>query len=382
MPELQLKPGKGPRALHGHPWAYASDVKGLLPDAANGKAVELKDSRGKSLGMGLYNGHSQIVWRRYSRDAVKLDAAYLESAIGAAIERRSDDAFRRVVWSEADGLPGLVVDQFADVLVVQLLTLGMDDRRAEIEAALEKHLSPREIIYRNDAPSRQHEGLRMETTTRSGERLPAQWFEIDGVAYYLDLYAGQKTGFYLDQRREHLRIAGLANGRRVLDAFCNQGAFGLQCAKAGAASVLALDISADCIKATKLNAGKNQLTVEAQEANVFDWFTQNRDGQFDLIVLDPPSFARNKKAVAGALRGYKELNLRAMRLLSPGGILASYSCSANVGLNEFLDVAQQAAADAKRDVRLMEITGQPADHPALLNMPESHYLKGMVLEVR
>lgn len=382
LPALKLKPGKGPRALLGHPWAYASDVKELLPHDADGQPVELKDSRGRSLGAGLYNGQSQIVWRRFSRDVEPLDRGFIDAAISAAIARRSDDRFRRVVWSEADNLPGLVVDQFGDVLVVQLLTLGMDQRSAEIEAVLSERLSPREIIFRNDAPTRQHEGLELEVRSRSGERLQGEWFEIDGVEYFLDLFAGQKTGFFLDQREEHARIAALAKGRRVLDAFCNQGAFGLRCAQAGAASVLAIDISPECAQATKLNAGKNQLAVEVEQANMFDWFTEHREAQFDLIVLDPPSFARNKKSLGGALRGYKELNLRALRLLSPGGILATYSCSQNVGLDKFLEVAQQAASDARRDVRLVEITGQPADHPALLNMPESHYLKGLILEAR
>lgn len=379
---LQLKPGNAPRALKGHPWAYASDVKELLPPKFDGQAVELREARGRSLGSGLYNGQSQIVWRRFSREVVALDRAFLEQAIAAAIARRPHEAFRRVVWSEADSLPGLVVDQFNDVLVVQLLTLGMDQRKADIEAALTAQLSPREIVYRNDAPTRQHEGLLLEASTRSGERLQGEWFAIDGVEYFLDLFAGQKTGFYLDQRREHLRIAALAKGRRVLDAFCNQGAFGLQCAKAGAASVLAVDISPECAQATKMNAGKNQLDLAVEQANVFDWFTENRTAAFDLIVLDPPSFARNKKSLGGALRGYKELNLRALRLLSPGGILATYSCSQNVGLEKFIEVAQEAASDARRDVRLIEITGQPVDHPALLNMPESHYLKGLILEAR
>lgn len=382
LPALQLKPGKGPRALQGHPWAYASDVKELLPREADGQAVELKDSRGRSLGAGLYNGHSQIVWRRFSREAKPLDRNFLEAALDAALERRVDEPFRRIVWSEADNLPGLVVDQFGDVLVVQLLTLGMDQRTGDIESVLAGRLNPREIIYRNDAPSRAHEGLKQEVRSRSGDRLPAEWFTIDGVAYFLDLFAGQKTGFFLDQRGEHAHVASMAKGRRVLDAFCNQGAFGLRCAQAGAASVLAIDISPECVQATKMNAGKNQLSVEAQQANMFDWFTDNRDAQFDLIVLDPPSFARNKKSLGGALRGYKELNLRALRLLSPGGILATYACSQNVGLDKFIEVAQEAVSDARRDVRLVEVTGQPADHPALLNMPESHYLKGLILEVR
>ncbi|MEO0795614.1 MAG: class I SAM-dependent rRNA methyltransferase [Verrucomicrobiota bacterium] len=382
LPSIQLKPGKGPRATQGHPWAYTSDIAKLLPASHNGEAVELKDSRGRTLGTGLFNGNSQIVWRRFSTESANLDRDYLGHLVKAAIGRRENEAFRRLIWSEADCLPGLVVDQFDKVLVVQLLTLGMDKRRADIEAVLTEQLNPSEIVYRNDAPSRQHEGLPLEVSTRSGDALPAQWYGIDSIDYFVDLYGGQKTGFFLDQRVQHRRIAQMASGRRVLDAFCNQGGFALHCAKAGAASVLAVDISAECVNAAKMNAGKNQLAIEVQEANMFDWFTENRKASFDLIVLDPPSFARNKRSLGGALRGYKELNLRAMQLLSKGGILATYSCSQSVGLSDVLEVARLAAADVRKDVRLMEVTGQPADHPALLNMPESHYLKGLILEVR
>lgn len=381
LPVLTLKPGPS-RASRGHPWAYASDIQAPLPAKADGAAVELHDGRGHSLGTGLYNGRSQIVWRRFSREAIDCDRAFLTRALDDALARRVPETCRRVVWSEADALPGLVVDQFGDTLVVQLLTLGMAQRQSDIEALLEERLAPKEIVYRNDAPSRQHEGLPLETSTHSGERLPAQWYAIDGIEYFLDLQGGQKTGFYLDQRLEHRRIGDLARGRRVLDAFCNQGAFALHAMRGGAASVLALDISPECVQAAKLNAGKNQLAVDAEQANVFDWFTENRKAQFDLIVLDPPSFARNKRSLDGALRGYKELNLRALRLLSPGGLLATYSCSHSVGLEAFLDVARQAALDARRDTRLVAITGQPTDHPALLNMPESHYLKGLILEAR
>jgi len=381
-PTLQLKPGRGPRAAQGHPWAYASDVRELLPAELNGTAVELKSARGQSLGSGLYNGNSQIVWRRFSREARAFDPEFLRETIDAAIARRRDEPFRRLIWSEADSLPGLVVDQFDDVLVAQLLTLGMDAARPAIEAILGERLNPREIIYRNDAPGRQYEGLPLRVATRSGDRLPAQWFRIDGLEYFLDLFDGQKTGFFLDQREQHQRVAEFANERRVLDAFCNQGAFAMHCARAGAASAHAVDISPECAQATKLNAGKNQLALSVEEANMFDWFTANRDGAFDLIVLDPPSFARNKKSLAGALRGYKELNLRALRLLAPGGILASYVCSQSVSLADFFGVMQEAAADAKRDVRLIEVTGQPEDHPALLNIPESHYLKGLIVEAR
>ena len=303
-------------------------------------------------------------------------------ALESAIARRAPDKARRLVWSEADGLPGLVVDQFGEVLVVQALTAGMDQALPLITECLKRLLSPSEIVYRNDAPIRKLEGLEISVSTLSGERAGATWLTLDGIEFFVDLQGGHKTGFYLDQRAQHLRVAALAKGRRVLDGFCHQGGFALHCAKAGAESVLAVDISEDCVKTARLNAGKNQLAVEFAVMNMFDWFTANRNESFDLIVLDPPSFARSKKSLQGALRGYKELNLRAMRMLPPGGILATYSCSQNVSPAQFMDMLAQAAGDAKRDFVVLEETGQPADHPVLLTMPESHYLKGAILQLR
>jgi len=191
----------------------------------------------------------------------------------------------------------------------------------------------------------------------------------------------QKTGFFLDQRQQHLNIARHAKGRRVLDAFCNQGGFALNCAKAGASHVLAIDSSQDCVNAVKRNAEHNALKIETCCANMFDWFTQNRDERFDLIILDPPSFARSKQQLEGALRGYKELNLRALKQLNPGGILATYSCSHGVSADAFFSTLVDAAADSRRNVRLLERTGQPLDHPVLVTMPQSQYLKGLVVSV-
>lgn len=379
---LKLKPGPAPRVLRGHPWVFSGEVTRLLPAEHNGQAVELRDSRGRFLGVGLYNGRSQIIWRRLSRDKAAFDEAFLAQALEAAIARRTPDTARRLVWSEADGLPGLVVDQFGDVLVVQALTAGMDQALPLITECLKRLLSPSEIVYRNDAPSRKLEGLETTVTTLSGERAGATWMTLDGIEFFIDLQGGHKTGFYLDQRAQHRGVAALTKGRRVLDGFCNQGGFALHCAQAGAASVLAVDISEECVQTARLNAGKNRLAVDFSVMNMFDWFTANRSESFDLIVLDPPSFARSKKSLDGALRGYKELNLRAMRLLSPGGILATYSCSQNVAPAQFMDVLAEAAGDARRDFIVREETGQPADHPVLLGMPESHYLKGAILQLR
>ena len=206
--------------------------------------------------------------------------------------------------------------------------------------------------------------------------------EVGGVQASVDLMGGQKTGMYLDQLDQHARVAQLAKGRRVLDAFCNQGGFGLACAKAGATSVLGLDSSEDAIVAARAAATRNGLNAQFEVANVFDWFTEHREATYDLIILDPPPFARSKDSVPGAVRGYKELNLRALRLLSPGGILATYSCSHRVTEEMYLEVIEAAAADARREAVILERTSQPADHPVLLNFPESRYLKGFIIEIR
>jgi len=382
LPQLQLKNIPSPRVLRGHPWVFASEVKTPLDKGCDGTLVELRDGRSHFLGTGIYNGQSKIVWRRVSRGSVeRLDKAFFLGALDAALARRAPKMTTgRVLWSEADGVPGLVVDRFGDTIVVQALTLAMDKAIPAVCAALQERFDPEEIILRNDTPARKYEGLGSEVRTVSGKAWEPRWLEIEGISYFLDLPGAQKTGFFLDQRFQHLNVARYAKGKRVLDGFCNQGGFALQCAKAGAASVLAIDISADCVAQTKRNAEHNGLAVEAVGANMFDWFTQNRERTFDLIVLDPPSFARQKGAVEGALRGYKELNLRALRMLTPGGILATYSCSHGVSEDAFLSTLSDAASDVRRNVRLIERTGQPLDHPVLLTMPESQYLKGAIVQ--
>lgn len=380
---LQLKPSRRrPRSTYGHPWAYINELDGAMPEKLAGKGAPLLDSRGKLLGSGLCNPKSQIAWRRYSKGEVKFNAEYINAALEASIARREEDDFRRLVWSEADGLPGLVVDQFDDVLVVQSLTLGVEKVLDTIIAPrLVELLKPAEIIFRNDAPTRELEGLDRHVRTRSTQSYAPRWFQIGEIEYFLDLENGQKTGFYLDQRGEHFVLSTYAENLRVLDCFCNQGAFALNCAHRGATSVTAIDSSADAIQLAKKNAAQNELEVNFVEANVFDWFSEHRDDEYDLIILDPPSFARNKAAVEGALRGYKEINLRAMKLLSPGGILATYSCSNHISRELYLEMLAHAAHDAGRVVQQLELMMQPPDHPIMLNFPESEYLKGAILRV-
>lgn len=381
---LKLKPNANSRVLAGHPWVFGNECEQLLPSEHDGEVVECRDAKGRFLGTGIYNGKSQIVWRRLSRERVVLDENYLREALQRALKRRSVMGdFKRLVWSESDDLPGVVVDQFGGALVVQVQTLAMEKRSAWLSDLIAESIHAEEIVFRNDANIRRLEGLPLGVSTRSGRVFEPRWTKIDGFDYWLDLQGGQKTGFYLDQRQQHAAVARYAAGRRVLDAFCNQGSFAMHCARSGAAGVLGIDSAFDAVGQAKKNAARNDVQAEFVAENVFDWFTARRDAEpaWDLIVLDPPPFAKSKSALEGALRGYKELNLRAMKALTPGGILATYTCSHHMQDRELRSVLAEAAADAKRRVHVLEFAHQPLDHPVLVTMPESEYLRGYILRV-
>jgi 23S rRNA (cytosine1962-C5)-methyltransferase len=381
---LKLKPNANSRVLSGHPWVFANECEGLLPAEHDGGVVECRDRTGRFLGTGIYNSKSQIVWRRLSRDRVALDEPYRRRVLTKAIGSWEQlGGFKRLVWSESDELPGVVVDQFGDTLVAQIQTLALEKQSAVIGDLLAEMTDAKEIIFRNDANIRKLEGLPAEVHTRSGTSWEPRWMNIDGFDYWLDLQNGQKTGFYLDQRQQHAAVAKFAAGRHVLDAFCNQGSFALHCAKAGATSVLGLDSAFDAVSQAKKNAERNGLKADFQAANVFDWFTAKREeaAAWDMIILDPPPFAKSKSALDGAMRGYKELNLRAMKALTPGGVLATYTCSHHMQDEQLREVIGEAAADVKRRVHILEFCHQPSDHPVLVTMPESEYLRGYILRV-
>jgi 23S rRNA (cytosine1962-C5)-methyltransferase len=381
-PSLKLRANARSRALTGHPWVFANEVEALLPPEHDGEVVECRDRTGRLIGTGIYNSKSQIVWRRLSRDRVALDATYIRAALERAIARRASEKARRLVWSESDDLPGVVVDQFGDTLVVQVQTLAMEKRAALLGDALADLVKPAEIIFRNDAPIRRLEGLPSEVHTHSGKPWEPRWVSIEGFEYWLDLQGGQKTGFYLDQRFQHSAVAKYCRGGRVLDAFCNQGSFALHAARAGATEVYGLDSAEDAIAAARRNAEHNGVNAEFTVANVFDWFNDPAravDPLWDVIILDPPPFAKSKSALEGALRGYKEINLRAVKRLVPGGVLATFTCSYHMQDAELRQVLGEVAADAKRKLRVLEWAHQPADHPVLVTMPESEYLRGYII---
>ena len=386
MSGLIIKPRA--RIFHGHDWVYSSEILKSFGDPQPGDVVSLKDGKDRLLGSAIYNPQSQIVARRYSRRRQDLDADFFRRRITQAIDYRQrrgvDPCLCRLVWSESDGLPGVIVDRYGDCCVLQTLTLAMDQRKTLIVDALVSLLSPAAVVERNDAPVRRAEGMELSTGLLHGSALPPDLaFETAGLRFSPDLLGGQKTGFYLDQVDNYRQVAEVAKGRRVLDCFTNQGAFALACAKAGAQAVTAVEISANALADARRNAERNQLTsIEWREANVFDLLpTEERRGaQYDLIILDPPSFTKSKSRLDDALRGYKEIHLRALKLLADDGLLATFCCSHHVNAVEFREMIIEASVDAKRSVRQLARYTQAVDHPIIPTIPETEYLQGYLFE--
>ncbi len=372
------------RIFHGHEWIYSTEVKKPFGNPQPGDVVSLKDFRDRPLGSAIYNPHSQIVARRFSRRKQDLDQDFFTRRIRQAMEYRErldvDIHLCRLVWSESDGIPGLIVDRYGPHLAVQTLTLAMDQRRDLIRQSLVELLAPTSIVMRNDSPVRRAEGLEPNIEMLHGEAPAPFGVRANGIDFEIDLMDGQKTGLYLDQIHSHAAIAAMAGGLRVLDCFANQGGFALACAKAGAAKVTAVDVSASACAAARHNATLNGLEIDVLEHNVFD-FLKHATPEYDLIILDPPSFTRNKKTLADAMRGYKEIHLRALKLLDKGGILSTYCCSHHATRELFLDNLIEAAVDAKKSLRLITEHTQRRDHPVLVTIPETSYLKGLTVEV-
>ncbi len=385
MAGLVIKPRS--RIFHGHDWIYSSEVQKIFGDPKPGDVITLKDFRDRPLGSAIYNPDSQIVARRISRRKQDLDPDFFDRRLGRALNLRETMGFTepvyRLVWSEADGLPGIVIDRYGDAFTLQTLTLAMDQRKGMIVEAMQRLFGAEiTVIERNDSSIRKAEGLEPVVGLLAGAWNGPITITVNGLIQEVDLLEGQKTGIYLDQLDAYAAVAALSTGKNVLDCFCNQGGFALHAAKAGAASVLAIDISEAAVAATRVNAERNGLTLEAQEANVFDFLKEAEvaERKFDLIILDPPSFTKSRKAVSGAMRGYKEIHLRALKLLTPDGILSTYCCSHHVSEQEFFDVIVDASVDAKRNLRLIAAHGQRRDHPVIMTLPETKYLKGFTLQ--
>ena len=386
---VRLKPGEENRLLAGHPWIYRNEVAGWPPSVEPGDLVDIHDSRNTFLGRGYLNPRSSIAIRLFGRDRLPVDQAFFATRIRQARAWRDKmlggRSAYRVIHGEADGLPGLIVDRYGAVLAIQVLTAGMDRRLDLLVKALREVFAPQTIVARNDSPMREREGLARERHVLFGELPPELVVQVNGLDVAVDLLEGQKTGLFLDQIDNYRLMERLAEGAEVLDCFCYTGLWGLHAARYGAARVTGLDQSAPAIAQATALAGRNGLAGRCtyRVGNVFDELKarDRRRESFDLIVLDPPAFVKTRARLPEAVAGYKEINLRAMRLLRPGGCLITCSCSHHLPAEQFRQILQEAAGDVRRTVRLVAQGAQGHDHPVLLGMPESEYLKCFVLQV-
>ena len=368
------------RWVRGHPWIYASDVTSA-PDLPG--LVRVEDPRGKFIGQALCSPRSEIRLRLLERSDRPVDADWWAGRFTRALERRGeiDATAYRVVHGEGDGLPSLVVDRYGPYVVAQLLSAGLEQVRADVLDGISAALAPEGILIRNDTTVRRHEGLPLEVVPGRGTVPDTVAVEEAGVRYLAAPHTGQKTGAFLDQRENRVLVGEHTGAGRALDLFTYHGSFALHLARR-AGEVVAVDQSAEALARGRDNAALNQLTnITWREANAFDLLRdlERREELFDTIVLDPPAFAKSKQSVLRALAGYKEINLRAMRLVAPGGVLFTCSCSYHVGRNVFLDMLGDAARDAGRRLQLLAVTGAGRDHPELINVPETGYLKGALL---
>ena len=387
MATVTLRKTRETRVRGGHPWIYASEIEKVDGAFENGDIVDVADFRGKFIGRGFYNPQSQISLRILTRNDEPCDRDFFARRIRDAWEYRKllcDPMSCRLIYSESDFLPGLVVDKFADVLVLQSLSLGIERIKDMLCDLLMEIVQPAGIWERSDVPVRRLEGLEQVTGLLRGHVPDEVDMVENGIHFLVDVKQGQKTGFFLDQKQNRAAMAPLCRDARVLDCFCHNGSFALHAAKYGAKSVLGVDISEEALEVARRNAeinGFDNVTFEAH--NCFDLLRELTDAgeKFDLVILDPPAFTKNKAAVQSAIRGYKEINLRGLKLVRPGGFLVTCSCSQHVLPEMFQDVANQAARDAKKRIRLVEFRTQGYDHPILPQSVETKYLKTMIIQV-
>jgi 23S rRNA (cytosine1962-C5)-methyltransferase len=382
------------RILHGHDWVFSSEVLKIFGEPDDGDVISLKDGKDHLIGSAIYNSKSQIIARRFSRQRQELDLDFFKRRIAQAMDyrvrREVDQKLCRVVWSESDGLPGVIIDRYGKHFILQTLTLAMDLRKDLIAKTIVDLFGAVTIIERNDAPVRRAEGLELRTGILDGAAPSAPTvIQINGarqdapLQLEIDLLHSQKTGFYLDQKQNYGIIARHAAGRRMLDCFANEGAFALSCARAGAADVVAVEESGASVLAGKRHAAQNGLRMRWMEEDAFQFLraAEKAQAQYDLIVLDPPSFTKTRSGLRDALRGYRELHLRAFKLLSKDGLLATFSCSHHVSEAAFEQTIVDALVDARRSARKLRRFEQAPDHPVLPTLPETEYFKGLLLEM-
>lgn len=395
-PAVRLKAGREKPVRQHHPWIFSGAIAAIPSEVADGAIVDVRDAHGAFLARGYLNRRSQIQVRLLTWDEQEgIDAAFWRRRVQAALDMRASlpevqgCTALRLVNAENDFLPGLTVDRLGDYLVLQAGTLAIDQRKAELAALLLELTGCKGVVERSDMAVRKLEGLSTQSGMLAGTPPPAQVEVVeDGLTFTVDLLHGQKTGFYSDQRANRRRVAAYCAGKRVLNAFSYTGAFALHALRSGATHVTNLDSSLDALTLAEANLQRNGYDPDRQAENIVgdvfqvlrDWDAA-RNADFDVIILDPPKFAQNQSAVERALRGYKEINRLALRLLRPGGMLATFSCSGLVSADLFQKVVFGAAVDAQRAVQVLETLRQSADHPVALTFPEGEYLKGLIVRV-
>ncbi|CAG4884874.1 Ribosomal RNA large subunit methyltransferase I [Georgfuchsia toluolica] len=394
MPQLILHPDKERSLLRRHPWLFASSVAHLSGRARPGDTVKVVADNGKVLGKAAWSPASQIRARMWSFDVAEIiDDAFFKRRVAAAVARRvalpelhAQQALR-LIHAESDGLPGVIADRYGDTIVLALTSAGAEKWRAAIVGALKRSTGCTRIYERSDSEVRKLEGLEPTTGWLEGEGETRFAIDENGVRLLVDIAGGHKTGFYLDQRDNRLLLRGLANVKRVLNCFCYSGGFSLQALAGGAREVISIDSSAPALDLARENMALNTQLDAARagwrDADVFSELRQLREAgeQFDIVVLDPPKFAPSASHADRAARAYKDINLLGFRLLAPGGLLMTYSCSGGIGLELFQKIVAGAALDAGREARIIKRLQGSADHPVALAFPEGEYLKGLLVQV-
>ena len=385
MTKITLRKTRETRVRSGHPWLYASEIERVEGESAAGVA-EVYSAKGTFLARALYNPASQIALRILTTHDEPIDADFFARRVRTAWEYRQrfcDVNSCRAIYAEADFLPGLVVDKFGGVLVMQVLSLGMELWKRELTDILVEVIRPEGIYERNDVPVRRLEGMQETTGLLYGDVPDRVPMVENGIVYSVDVKHGQKTGFFLDQKENRAAIAPLCSGARVIDMFCHNGSFALNAAKSGAREVMGVDISEEALAVARDNARANGLDVNFEAHNCFDLLRALSDQgeKYNLVILDPPAFTKTRQMTERALRGYKEINLRGMKLVPDGGFLVSCSCSQHVDDAAFTAMLNEAARDAKKKLRMVEFRTQAKDHPILPASPETKYLKCAILQV-
>lgn len=389
--QLTLKPNEEERLNRGHLWVFSNELSAIPKTVPPGSLALLHSSKGKVIGIGFYNPNSLISFRLLAREPRPIDADFFKARLSAALERRKrwlgEARSFRLCFGESDGLPGLVVDKYEDVLVLEVLSAGMECHLESICAALTGLLKPAAIHARNEHSARALEGLPSESVTLAGTLPERVVIEEGGLKFVVALGSGQKTGFYFDQRDNRLAAAAMAKGRNVLDLYCYTGGFALHAARAGALRVVAVDSSGPALElareSAKLNGLESKVMFEEGDADgiLEEYSTARRQLMPDMVLIDPPSLVPARKHLPQAIKAYVRLNANAMRILSGGGIVISSSCSHHVSREAFVDILRQSAGRAQKQARLMELRGAGKDHPVLLTMPETEYLNCAFMEV-